>query len=366
MLFFLFILCAQAQSISKNMLEVSESMRGLIPYMLSSHKYAAPTNRSEVLSKLSKLEDLFKRNETHFIGKGEERLVTREIMLGVLGQARRLYQEGKPELSRQVFKTSPELCFSCHTQDHVNAKVLYGFPEKFESDLETAEFLMITRRPKQAETYLAKFLLAPHASDAEQVKQALRDELRLSIYQNRPWKEVKAHFAERLKQTSFDPSMKVMLGGWLKGIEAVDGVFDGRLKSVHEVKALLVRLNGAEPPSFGLLAEGPREVVYMKLRNSLHELINQAPPEKDLPEIFYWLALSERAVGYNYLYSLSDAYLKKCITRWPKSPFATKCLDEYEEFVNFAYTGSAGTSIPKDVNLELERLHRLVRPQKKR
>lgn len=349
-----------AQSLNQNMMEVAGTMRELIPFMVSQEKFSNPSHEQKISEKLARLQNLFVQNRAHFLAKGEERKVTREMMLAVLGETRRFFLAGKKEVARQMLKSSPELCLTCHTQDQFSAKILEGMPERFSSDLETAEFYMITRRPQEAEKYLATFLASPDKRNLDQEAQALRDELRLAIHQRQPWSEIKGHFEKRKKVYGNRPGIGVTLDSWLQGIRETEKAFSAPLRNIQEVGPLMRRAQGGEDEGFGLMAEGPREVLYMKLRIEIHGLMAKGMPEKDLPEAFYWLSLGERAVGYNAFYSLADAYLKTCITHWPKNSFARKCLAEYEDFINFAYSGSSGTHIPSDVQAELRRLHKLL------
>jgi hypothetical protein len=68
----------------------------------------------------------------------------------------------------------------------------------------------------------------------------------------------------------------------------------------------------------------------------------------------------DRWLNNQFFFSLSDQYLKECITRFPKSATAKKCFAEYDYQTRLAYTGSSGENLPEDVANELMDLKGLL------
>ena len=105
---------------------------------------------------------------------------------------------------------------------------------------------------------------------------------------------------------------------------------------------------------------GCRKTSTLWLRGLLHEYVQANPADPNMPQLLYWLAIVDRALDYNLYYSLSDLYLKECITRWPQTDTALQCYAEYERYVQFAYSGSAGEYIPAEVVDELARFRGIL------
>ena len=80
------------------------------------------------------------------------------------------------------------------------------------------------------------------------------------------------------------------------------------------------------------------------------------------PEILYWLSLVEHRMSQTYFFSLGDLYLKDCIKKYPTSPYAKKCYQEYADSIEAGYTGSAGVDIPVEEKRELIKLKSLLKP----
>jgi hypothetical protein len=85
------------------------------------------------------------------------------------------------------------------------------------------------------------------------------------------------------------------------------------------------------------------------------------PTSSKAPEISYWLGWAEKYLKRENFFGSGDLFLKQCIKHYPKDPTAKKCLEEYKDSVEFEFSGSAGTSIPKDVQKELDDLEKLIK-----
>lgn len=89
---------------------------------------------------------------------------------------------------------------------------------------------------------------------------------------------------------------------------------------------------------------------------------NQESPSA--PEISLWMGWIEKRLKKEDFMSSGDLFLKQCIRKYSKRPIAKECLAEYKESVEFDFTGSSGTSIPAEVEKELNELNQLVSPKK--
>ena len=65
-------------------------------------------------------------------------------------------------------------------------------------------------------------------------------------------------------------------------------------------------------------------------------------------------------ISSSLFFRFGDMYLKACITDYPKSATAKQCYVALERIVAEGYTGSGGTNIPSDEEVELMRLKRLA------
>lgn len=348
--------------LKRNMTEIASTLQSLLILASEPKEFAGKERETSITENFERLARLFRENEAHFkVRDGDWRLnhkVTKELVQ----QARTSFRRGGKEIARQMVKSLPGMCMSCHSQDQLKATIFTGtLPATF-SNLSHAEYLMATRRHAEAEAYLEKFLGArTGATSTEDLGQALRSELQIRVHLRRPWDEVRRGLERRRENFAQQVGVTSLLTGWLEGAKIAEKIFPRPLKHVKQVPLVLKAALGTAEPTLGLLADPKEEVVFLKLREDLHGLLAKKISSAEQGEVYYWLAFSERALGYNIFYSLADGYLRACMDEMPQLPVAKKCYREYEAFISFAYSGSAGTEIPADVATELRAYKKRVR-----
>lgn len=82
------------------------------------------------------------------------------------------------------------------------------------------------------------------------------------------------------------------------------------------------------------------------------------------PEISYWIGFIEKRLKKENFLSSGDLFLKQCIQNYPSHPYAKKCLNEYRESIEFDFSGSRGTDIPKEIKEQFKELENLLRETK--
>jgi hypothetical protein len=87
---------------------------------------------------------------------------------------------------------------------------------------------------------------------------------------------------------------------------------------------------------------------------------NQTSPSA--AELSFWIGWIEKRLKKEDFLSSGDLFLKQCVKKYPKSPIARECLNEYKESVEFDFSGSGGTSIPPEIEKELRQLNQLIKP----
>jgi len=107
--------------------------------------------------------------------------------------------------------------------------------------------------------------------------------------------------------------------------------------------------------------DGAREVISYLILGKAGKALVEDNPNYSRAELLFYLGQADEVVDDNILYNLSDHYYKKCIREYPQSPFAKKCLSNYEESVYRGFSGSGGVFIPKEVKEELKSLKALIK-----
>ena len=106
---------------------------------------------------------------------------------------------------------------------------------------------------------------------------------------------------------------------------------------------------------------GDNDITLLIASGILSKHLNDNPKAENAPEILYWMSVAERRLSSTFFFTLSDLYLKNCITSYTKSPYAKKCFNLYQENLEFSFTGSNGRDLPPEEKMELSRLKKFLK-----
>ncbi len=159
------------------------------------------------------------------------------------------------------------------------------------------------------------------------------------------------------------------LEGWIRGMKrlAGSGLAGNDRPGFSLIEKYVERYLGPIESSSSRVHLPPEEEIErVWLRGQIYHYLNTNPPKEEMPRLFYWLALCDRAIGYDFYFSLADLYLEECVLGHAEHPYAGKCMDEYEQYISHLYSGSAGTFIPEEIHEELKGMRRLLNERKNR
>ena len=264
-------------------------------------------------------------------------------------------------------KAIAALCVSCHSQlSESVSKHAFGSAissekrERFPSDFAYANYLFLVRRFGESSRYFEQ-TIKTHLEKAPSEDLALNHEINsslrrvLSIYTKITFNPDKAeNFLKGYQdQKNMNPLMKTTITEWIRALDKWKKFDPRNMGSISKfIKNKLVPLESNKEK----LSSGESDIAYLIASGVLSKYLTENPRSQLTPEILYWLSITERRLSNTYFFSLSDLYLKDCITLYPKNSFAKKCYQEYEDNITFGFSGSAGTDIPKEEKQELERL----------
>jgi hypothetical protein len=168
-----------------------------------------------------------------------------------------------------------------------------------------------------------------------------------------------------LKKYSNDKSISKMtrieIGSWIQALEKWRQYDFNKIPSINDFVAKNLASLESSELSKAKIHSGENDITLLISSGVLSKYLNDNPQTDVTPEILYWLAVAERRLSSTYFFSLSDIYLKECIVQFSSSPYAKKCYQEYEDNIQFGYSGSAGTDIPVEEKRELDRLKKIIK-----
>ena len=351
------------ESLNKTMVEIGHTMEQLFPLIFDKQD---PDKKNQQMLKQSveKLITLFDTAKPHINAKSPTYGISFAVIKTQLAHAKSAIKYDNFKYTKSILRDVTTVCSSCHTQD-TKTRTLFPNVKRatFDSDREYAEFNYITRQYDTAVEYYNKHLNKVTAIEEAELLSIMKQIITIYIqidYQP----DQAANALSKLKNYKHHTRFtRKTLDEWLEGIreltrnpERKQPVKDFK-KLKFEVHKILGDLHEAGSAQFPNKRE---RISRLWLRGSLYHYLNTSPPKDEVPLILYWLAIVDQSINFSIYYSLSDMYLKECVLKYTSSPYAQKCFDEYKETIILSYSGSRGTDIPEDIQLELEELQQRI------
>lgn len=345
---------------------LAKEITALQKYLLTDAEFSAPKNEKEIKKSLDSLNE-----HLGFLGKrsfdGDPALKANLALLQQhISDASRSFREGNKGYSRQMVQSSLQMCIACHTR---RKAADFAWPEPDAKDipvLDRADFLFATRQfSKGKELYENAIAEFPGNKMAQwNLRRAMAS---LAVYYARVSEDPKGG-ADYFKKLSAREELPVYLkqeaGAWAK--EFSDWAKEPPMKDPGKLteKALLEKGKKLlRHDDFTMVSELGRSFHVRRLRaSSLFHRVLEASGEKSPAKATALLYLGQiyPRIASNLFFRFGEMYLKACITEYPKSSSSRACYVALEFTVAEGYTGSAGTNIPSDEEVELMRLKRIA------
>lgn len=268
-------------------------------------------------------------------------------------------------------KAITALCVSCHSvlsesisKNSFGEAINSERRSRFESDYAYANYLFLVRRFTEATFYFGLTIKAhlenPPKDDLSDHELYASFRRQLSIYTKLSFNPEKsqAFLKKYINHKNLPKPLNATIKSWMKSLSKWKKFDPHKVKSIHQfIQKNLAPLEAQSDK----IASGESDVTLLISAGVLSKYLTDNPKSPLTPEILYWLSIAERRLSSTYFFSLSDLYLKDCITLHPKSPWAKKCYQEYEDNITFGFSGSKGTDIPVEEKKELDRLKQVLK-----
>jgi len=358
----------ETKPLNQTMTKIGGVMIDLFPIIVTKGPLTQ-TQETKMGEDLNQLVELFREAGPYIKERSDTYQVSYQLVLDHLDKTKQAIDTKKFDYARKRLYSLGAICTSCHTQD-TKLRTLFSGADRanFADDLAFAEFNYLTRNYTEAENGYDRFLRSDQPKTELELIQPLQRIITLyTQILNRP-----GEGAQKLSQyaqlPTHTPRTREHLAGWIAGLKELEA--NGASKVTHPSFSTLQNLVqkyigplGEPFPEIYLPPE--QEVSRVWLRGLLYHYLNTHPNKTEIPKLLYWLAISDRSIGYNFYFSLADLYLKECVLNHASHPYAQRCFDEYNEFVNFTYSGSAGTFVPPEIEQELDVLEQALRKGKR-
>jgi len=345
----------------------------LLPFIYSTNpQLSTPKlkkSKSELIKNLTDLSELFKSAKHADFFKRPGFRPSLDTINNHLEETIISVQSGNYMFAQKRLNVLGALCVSCHSQIPQSvAKNAFGDNivkeqrDSFDSDLSYANYLYLVRRFDEARTFFDKAIndgLDKNSRYSHQeLMSAFRSALSIDTKINFNTEKAEAFLGKWEGDKRLSNNDRKMLARWKTDLSHWKGFNRSEVKSIPDfISKYLVKLDMKKELRF----TGEDDVTLFVASGVLQNFLVENPSSDLAPEILYWLSMVEHRMSHTYFFSLGDLFLKDCITKYPSSPYAKKCYQEYADSVEAGYSGSAGTDIPVEEKKELARLKALLK-----
>lgn len=335
-------------------------MVALKKFMISEDKFSDPKNQAVILGHLQKFSELAKQGSHDAVLSKDNFRFSQEVFREHVVDAERVFRLGSKSYARWRLNSTITVCMSCHSQLPTQNQVFAEFVDAkmFASEFDQAEFLFATRGFDRAMVIYDKILngYPENKASLDDLEGALQREL---AYYSRVKRDPGLgilKLAVHQKNKKLPAALVKLVGTWIDQLKTWEKEGDLAVSKANDKEILdAVKKRLGANKGFQIVDRNHPELInFMRASGLLYEYLYTHPNSKALPELLYWLAVSERSMSQSFFYSLASLYLRECIVKFPADPIANQCFQSFEEETLLGYTGSAGTSLPADVKADLD------------
>lgn len=263
--------------------------------------------------------------------------------------------------AKRGLKTIAAKCVNCHSQlpqeifGKVNGMYIKSIEDNIKAPYDQGMMAYLLRDYKLA---IKKFSTAvkEYKHDPQIQDRSIRKILKISQMQQLGKKESITLLKSVDKEVSQKIFLKENVNSWIKQLET----FKKPESGISLEKMVSKTLSPIEDEVVnGDPTDNQVTLHYMQGVLSRHLAVK--PDSKYAPLSLYWLGVIENSFHEDFMFSLGDMYLKRCIKNYSSSKYAKKCYKALENSYVMGFTGSSGTSIPVDVKNELKELSKLIK-----
>lgn len=354
---------AEPDALNRIMTNIGTTMVDAYPIIVLQRELTA-AERQSLRAGIKRLSQLFHEADPYIRERSDTYVVSYQYILEYLQETQRAMDDDNLDYARSRLYGLGTICTSCHTQDTKLRTLFTGAGrERFSDDASYAEFNFLTRNYGEAEKYFERDLRSGEKkSEYEVIRPLQRLVIIYAQIKNQPGTGA-AVLNKFIDLSVHTDATRRELRGWITGLRVLDARGAGKVTAptFAEIESHVRQILGPLDQPLSVIRVSPdEEIRRVWLSGVLYHYLNRKPPRGQIPKLLYWLAVNDRVVGYNHFYSLADLYLKECVYNHAEHPYARRCLAEFQEYVNFAYSESGGTFVPAELKQELTKMTRVI------
>jgi hypothetical protein len=348
-----------------------QSLMNLMPFVVNDSEYKNPKNEKEIKENLKNLNSAFTLAKHDQLIKHDLFAPSYALISENLKETQVAFEKGKKDYSQWLVKETMSLCMDCHARLPVGVTSSFQNGEltvdtkKIRSPYDIGMAYLIVRRFVDAKANFTRSIQDSLIKKDDKILLPFQQILMIETKIKKDPGTMISIINDYLTKNNLPADLRLELETWKKRLilwkedkAIVSGINnEGQLKDFIKRRLIPLKDRDSFNDAFKidlLLASG-------LISNYFFE--NQSSPTA--PELSFWLGWIEKRLKKEAFLSSGDLFLKQCIRKYSHHPVAKECLREYQESVEFDFSGSSGTQIPPEVEKELKDLRLLLESSKK-
>ncbi len=347
-----------------------QALADLLTDVSSDSRYADPSNQSRIEASLKKLSGM-----AHDLGSAQmlppDADPTLRFVSGLLSEqldrASVEFKRGNRLYAREVMRTIPGYCMSCHTRNSSGPQ-LGSLPlEPSSSSMsasERGEFFAATRQFDRALVEYRKVIAIDELAPAQiwSWGRALRQALVITVRVQQDPEATEAVLKTASQVKGIPSATKKDISYWLSAVASwkkepkIKGQVSEAL-ALSEAHRLVERAKKIQ--QYPMDRTG--DITYLRASARVHEFLQRFPKSKKVSEGLLLAGVTHELLEDRSLSVLPEIYYEACIRQSPKTPIARDCYERLESAILFGYSGSSGAHVPADLQKRLSGLKAILK-----
>ena len=349
---------------TQQMNEAFEALVRLLPFLVNENDFSAAQKQVEVSESLRKLQGAFTKVRHQDLLKEDIFSPSYELVSESLSEASTAFDNGQKDYAYWRLKEVTTFCIDCHTRipkevtSSYQNSGLYLKKELFKDTYSRAIAALIVRRYSDAtaafrQTIQEGIIKKDHSRTSLALKNLVIIDAKILRNLNNLMAELTTYSKKELPTL-----VKNQIQNWLIEINSIQQ--SKWFKEEYQENEVELIFNELKVLRLGRTSIEKNDIKILVSSGQLAQYSFLYPKTKFAPQINFWLGWSEKQLKRENFFSTGNNFFKQCIRKYPKHPIAKECLAELKESIEFDFTGSAGTNIPKEVESEIKILEKLI------
>lgn len=361
MIFFACFLGASPSADDKtkvDMRNVFENYLKMVPFI-----YDESVDDKNIIVYLKEFEKSFSSAKHGRVLKNPNFAPSANIILDSIKDIKSSLADKNEDYTRSRLKRILTTCTSCHSQLPKSSfeKISHNSSDLFKKyvvkNYEKAMVLYFLRDYDRSLEFLAEDIsdLLGKKGKESTIEKRLREFLKISLENSLKLNNFEGQLKSFLKQSK-QKGIVERIEGYLKDVKKWKGRNLLKKKTEKDINILIAKILS---PIENDILSGDISLYHVDLyvlKGLLSRYIVENPNSKLNQKILYWVGVIENQYKTLPLYSLGNFFLEECIVDFPKSKVSKKCFKAYKNSIEFEFTGSSGTNIPKDIKAKINKL----------